>query len=318
MRNNVRRITDGAVMAAIMGLLMVIDGQSGMLLDGLLFWVVPIPIIVYTVKYDISSGLMVSVAVSILAFILTLPHLAVLIAFSNLIGLAYGFGVNKKLKTYQTLTLTFIVTLIYYVLSMVIFAGFFGYDAIAELNALIDMLSDLLSSVLSNKNNMIETLSIINPFFRMLITFPLFLPATIALLQTIITNLISSIILKRLELANITVKPVFNIRISKKTGLITLIIFILTYVYNFSVNTSFDNVIIVVQFVCELIFITMGAILAMTFIAVKRMPILSILIALITIGAPLIMLGLGFIDVFTNTRKNLIRRAISERESRTA
>lgn len=317
MRNNVRRITDGAVMAAIMGLLMVIDGQSGMLLDGLLFWIVPIPIIVYTVKYDISSGFMVSVAVSILAFILTLPHLAVLIAFSNLIGLAYGFGINKKLKSYQTLTLTFIVTLTYYVISMVIFAGFFGYDAVAELNALIDLLSGFLASTLNSERNMVEILSVINPFFRMLINFPLFLPATIALLQTVITNLISSIILKRLDLANIVVKPVFNIRITKKTGIVVLIIFILTYVYNFSINTSFDNVIMIVQFICELIFISMGAILAMTYIAVKRMPILSMIVALVTIGAPLIMLGLGLIDVFSDTRNKLIRRAISERESRT-
>ena len=98
MRNSVRRITDGAVMAALMGLLMVLDGQSGMLIDGLLFWVLPIPVIVYTVKYDISSGFMVATAITILGFILTLPHIAILIGFSNLIGIVYGFGIKKEWK----------------------------------------------------------------------------------------------------------------------------------------------------------------------------------------------------------------------------
>ena len=57
MKNNVRRITDGAMIVAIMGLLTVIDGQSGMLLDGLLFWFIPIPIVLYTVKYSLSDGI---------------------------------------------------------------------------------------------------------------------------------------------------------------------------------------------------------------------------------------------------------------------
>ena len=98
MKANVRRITDGAMIVAIMGLVVVIDGQSGMILDGILFWFIPIPIIIYTVKYNLTNGLLVTVAVTLLTFIISLPHLAILVGFSSLIGLAYGYGINKKLN----------------------------------------------------------------------------------------------------------------------------------------------------------------------------------------------------------------------------
>ena len=100
MKNNVRRITDGAMIVAIMGLLTVIDGQSGMLLDGLLFWFIPIPIVLYTVKYSLSDGIIIAVSTTLLSFIISLPHLAVLMGFSSIIGLAYGYGINKKKSMY--------------------------------------------------------------------------------------------------------------------------------------------------------------------------------------------------------------------------
>lgn len=315
MRKNVRRITDGAVMAALMGLLMVLDGQSGMLIDGILFWVLPIPIIVYTVKYDVSSGFMVATAITIMAFILTLPHIAILIGFSNLIGIVYGIGVKKNLKKSWVLGLTFITTFIYYLISLVIFAGFFGYNAAAELESLTKMIRSLTETFGSNGLDPIKTLMIVNPFFKMLMTFPLFIPAMIAVLQTIITNMISSIILKRLNLAEVKITPVLSIRIDKKWGLAALIILIATYVYNISMSSDFDNVIILLQFIAQLLFIVMGIILCMTYVALKRIPLLSILISLLVIVMPLLIMVIGIIDVFTDVRINIIRRAMNERES---
>lgn len=315
MRKNVRRITDGAVMAALMGLLMVLDGQSGMLIDGILFWVLPIPIIVYTVKYDVSSGFMVATAITIMAFILTLPHIAILIGFSNLIGIVHGIGVKKDLKKSWVLGLTFITTFIYYLISLVIFAGFFGYNAAAELESLTKMIRSLTETFGSNGLDPIKTLMIVNPFFKMLMTFPLFIPAMIAVLQTIITNMISSIILKRLNLAEVKITPVLSLRIDKKRGLAALIILIATYVYNISMSSDFDNVIILLQFIAQLLFIVMGIILCMTYVALKRIPLLSILISLLVIVMPLLIMVIGIIDVFTDVRINIIRRAMNERES---
>ena len=319
MKSEVRRITDGAVMTALIGLLIILDGRSGVLLEGFLFWILPIPILVYTVKYNVSSGIMVSVSITLLALILTYPHLALLIGFSNMIGLAYAYGVNKKWEINRILLLTFIISFIYYVVSMILLASFFGYDAVAEIETLIASLTNMFSgtvnfieSKLGIKVEMIEFLKWTNPFFKMLLTFSFFLPSIIALLQTLITHMISMILLSRLKLAELKSKPFFALRISRKLGFIALILLILTYVYEFSITSSLDNVIILVQFVIQSIFIVMGAILALTYVSLKKKPLLSLIIGLLIIGAPLLIMVLGFVDVFSDLRMDLIRRAINE------
>lgn len=310
MKSNVRRITDGALISALMGVLIVLDGQSGLLIDGLLFWIIPIPILIYTVKYDVSSGLMVSVATFLLAFILSVPTIAILIGFSNMIGLAYGYGISKKLKMSTTLFLTFITTFIYYIVTMVTFAAFFGYDPIREMNQMIDFFASFSSM---DKSLTILRLKDSNPFFKMLVTFPLFLPLTIAALQTMITNMAAKLILVRLKLAEFEPFSLFNIRISKKHAIILLVVLFMTYLYTFSNAKPFLNVIILVQFVIELVFIILGVILLVSYAILSRKPYLSVIFLILTIGVPYMVMFFGIADSITNVRVNLIRRFVNER-----
>lgn len=310
MKSNVRRITDGALISALMGVLIVLDGQSGLLIDGLLFWIIPIPILIYTVKYDVSSGLMVSVATFLLAFILSIPTIAILIGFSNMIGLAYGYGISKKLKMSTTLFLTFITTFIYYIVTMVTFAAFFGYDPIREMNQMIDFFASFSSM---DKSLTILRLKDSNPFFKMLVTFPIFLPLTIAALQTMITNMAAKLILVRLKLAEFEPFSLFNIRISKKHAIILLVGLFMTYLYTFSNAKPFLNVIILVQFVIELVFIILGVILLVSYAILSRKPYLSVIFLILTIGVPYMVMFFGIADSITNVRVNLIRRFVNER-----
>lgn len=313
MKNSVRRITDGAFMSAIIGILIVLDGQSGLLIDGLLFWVLPIPIIVYTVKYNVSSGLVVSVALSLMAFILTVPHIAILISFSNIIGLAFAYGVNKKLSNSITFILTFIATFVYYILSLVIFAAFFGYDAVAEMASITKMINDVASSLHINSGDFMNILFITNPFIKMIFNFTLFIPSLIALMQTLITMMVSKQILTRLKLANFDRVNIYNFMIKKRTATILLLILLLTYVYDISFATRLDNVIMIVQFTIQLVFIILGTLLCLIYVIMLKKPLLSLLVAIIVIGFPLIMLALGIVNVFTNLRDNIVRRIINER-----
>lgn len=318
MKSNVRRITDGAMIVAIMGLLIALDGQSGMLLDGILFWFIPIPIIVYVVKYNLTDGIVVAVSVTLLAFIISLPHLAILIGFSSLIGLAYGYGVNKKLSVSKTLILTFITTVIYYMLSMIVFAKFFGYDPVAEIAEIIEFFSKILENTGQSSLNVIAILRWTNPFFAMLILFIPFLPIVISLLQTLITHLASVVILKRLNLADIELKPFYMITVSKKIGLIGIITLILTYSYFFVGVKGYDSIVLVVQFLAQLMFIVIGTILLLTIVSINRKPLLGPIIGLLVIVLPLLIMIVGIVDVFTDIRINYIRRALNERKNRAA
>lgn len=314
MKNNVRRITDGAMIVAIMGLLTVIDGQSGMILDGLLFWFIPIPIVLYTVKYNLSDGIIVAISTTLLSFIISLPHLAVLMGFSSIIGLAYGYGINKRKSMTVTLGLTFVATLTYYLLSMIIFAKFFGYDAVAETQQLIRFFEEMLSG-LSKEVSVINFLRWTNPFFAMIILFVPFLPIVISFLQTIATHLVSVILLKRLNLAEIHIKPIIFMKLSRPFSIVALITLILTYMYFLIGLEGLDTVIIIVQFMAQLTFIVMGAILMLTYVSFKNKPIFAPLVGIFVIVLPLLVMVIGIVDVFTKIRLNLLRRSFNERKS---
>lgn len=314
MKNNVRRITDGAMIVAIMGLLTVVDGQSGMLLDGLLFWFIPIPIVLYTVKYNLSDGIIIAVSTTLLSFIISLPHLAVLMGFSSIIGLAYGYGINKKKSMTVTLSLTFTATLTYYLLSMVVFAKFFGYDPVAETQQIIRFFENLISKA-SGQVSVVTFLRWTNPFFAMVILFVPFLPIVISFLQTITTHLVSVILLQRLNLAKIQIKPIIFMKLSKPFSILALTSLILTYLYFIIGLEGVDTVIIIVQFMAQLTFIIMGSILMLTYVSYINKPILGPLVALVVIVFPLIVMVLGIVDVFTKIRLNLLRRSFNERKS---
>ena len=315
MKSNVRRITDGAMIVAIMGLIIVIDGQSGMLLDGILFWFIPIPIIVYVVKYNLTDGIVVAVSVTLLAFIISLPHLAILVGFSSLIGLAYGYGTNKELSTSKTLLLTFIATITYYVLSMIIFAKFFGYDAAAEVAEIIGFFTRFLDNIGESGLDAITFLRWSNPFFAMLILFIPFLPIVISILQTLITHLVSSVILKRLNLTSLKVTPFYAITTSRLIGIIGVFVLIVTYSYYLMGIKGYDSLVLITQFIAQLLFIVMGTILLLTIISISRKPLLGPIVGLLIIVLPLFVMIVGIIDVFTDIRKNLIWRALNEREN---
>ncbi|NLC54842.1 MAG: DUF2232 domain-containing protein [Erysipelothrix sp.] len=313
MKSNVRRITDGAMIVAIMGLLIVLDGQSGMLLDGILFWFIPIPIIIYVVKYNLNDGIVVAVSVTLLAFIISLPHLALLIGFSSLIGLAYGYGINRKLNITKTLLITLITTVIYYFLSMIVFAKFFGYDPVAEIAEIINFFTNILDNTTKSGIDAVTFLRWTNPFFAMLILFVPFLPIVISVLQTLVTHLFSVVLLKRLKLADIEIKPFYTISVSKKVGIMGIIVLILSYAYFILGIKGYNSIVVISQFLAQLVFIISGSILLLTIIAVKQKPILSPLVGLLIIVFPLIVMVLGIIDVFTELRINFIRRAVNER-----
>lgn len=318
MKNNVRRITDGAMIVAIMGLLSALDGQSGMLLDGLLFWFIPIPIILYVVKYNVRDGVVIAVANTFLTFIISLPHLALLMGFSSLIGLAYGYGINKKLNINKTLLITFITTIIYYLLSMIVFASFFGYNPQAEVQEIVAFFTGLFERFSNSDINVITYLRWTNPFFAMIILFIPFLPIVISTLQTLATHLFASLLLSRLNLAKIRMKPFFLIKVSKKTGIVALITLILTYAYFIIGIKGYDTVIIVLQFISQLIFIIMGAILMLTYASLKQKTLLAPIVGLLVLALPIIVMLVGFVDIFSNIRFDFIRRTLDERQSRAA
>ena len=67
MNKQTRKITEGAMMCAIVGLVLFINRQLGNMLEYFMYWVLTFPILVYTAKYGVHNALVPSVSMLLLS-----------------------------------------------------------------------------------------------------------------------------------------------------------------------------------------------------------------------------------------------------------
>ena len=98
MNNQTRKITEGAMMCAIVGLVLFINRQLGNMLEYFMYWVLTFPILVYTAKYGVRNALVPSVSMLLLSFMISSPTTIFYLFSCIVVGLVYGGGVRKGWK----------------------------------------------------------------------------------------------------------------------------------------------------------------------------------------------------------------------------
>ena len=192
MNSNVRKITDGAMMCAIVGAVLLINRQLGGLFQDMFLFLFPIPMVFYSAKYGWKNGWVVFAAMCLLGFILGGPTTLFYVASESLIGLIYGGGIHSGQKTHKLVLLTMIAGAIVNVLSTVVFASFFGYDIAAETKEMESMMSNIFAQTGTqlpptlNLGQYIGTIFVVTAILT-------------GVLQGFVTHVLSRLLLKRLR-----------------------------------------------------------------------------------------------------------------------
>ena len=142
MKSDTRKITEGAMIVAMIGGLLFLDRQLAYALSSQFSWVLSIPLIVYSVKTNRKYSGMVAISTLIVAFFITNIQTIFYLFSALIIGMVYSEGVRQKWTQGKLMLWTIFLTFISYLLSMYVFAGFFGYDLIATRNEFIEMLEN--------------------------------------------------------------------------------------------------------------------------------------------------------------------------------
>jgi len=147
MKNDVRKLTDGAMMAAIIGVVLLIDRQTAGLLQGTVLFLFPLPMVFFGAKYGWKNSWMVYASVLILAAILSTPATLALMACESFIGMLYGCGIHDQIDTKKLLIRTMVASVLTEVLTSLVFASFFGYDPMGEVQELENLFSQSASQM---------------------------------------------------------------------------------------------------------------------------------------------------------------------------
>jgi uncharacterized protein YybS (DUF2232 family) len=297
MKKQVRTITEGSMMLAIIGLFLFLNLQFAGILQTYFIIFIPLPILIYTIRFGFRNGLVVSFGAIFLSIMLGNIITLFYIGGGLLVGLAYGYGVNTNKSNDWLLFVATLINAISLFVETYVLAAFIGYDLYKDTELLIESLKGIDGLVLPD-NFMAQVLAI-TPIILLLTGF----------LQALMTHLLSVTLLKRLNITVRKMKPLQHIQLPKWLGVIALLgLFTSTFLY----QSGDENLQIIASL---MLFISALTVISDAFILIaiygrrtnrKYLPTFAML-ALILLPTVLIygFIGLGLLDCFTDIRKRI-------------
>lgn len=192
MNRNIRKITDGAMMAAIIGAILLLNRQTAGILEGIMLYIFPLPTVFYGTKYGWKDSWMLYFSIALLGFLFATPQTLFLLLSEAFIGMAYGCGVHNGTATRTLVFRTVILAVITDIMTMLVFAKFFGYDIAEEITTLETMISDTFAKTGQALPETIE----ITSFLRNILVVSTIMTGV---MEGLVTHFLSRIILKRMR-----------------------------------------------------------------------------------------------------------------------
>lgn len=214
-----KKITEGAMCIALIGVALFINLQFGLILEYGFMWVLALPIILYTAKYGIKYGSLAVLGTSFIGIIIGSPFTTLFFLFSALaMGLFYGYGVYLKKNNGFLLCGLLVIEFITVVLNLTIFASMLGYDISSDFNTTLKMVQTFFGNI---DNYLIKNIVLV---------VILFVPLATGIFEGVVIHLFTHLVMKKLKMDICPLKPINQIKIPRFVGYISLITFILYFI----------------------------------------------------------------------------------------
>lgn len=298
MKHNVRKITLGAMMVAIISLFLVINLQTAGLLEVYMIWILPLPIIFYYVQYGFKASLTVGISALLLSFMLGSWITVFYTLTALLAGLIYGYGVYHQKDNAFLVISTTLVSAISLFIEMYALAALFGYNLVAETQEIIQVLKSMEGMVIPN--DLESLVYAIYPIALILMAF----------LQSLVTHLFALYLLKRLKIRTRKMKALSSYRLPTWAGVLSLLgLFSAAFLV-------FNDEVILRQYAMMVITLSTVVLIADAYIIIilyarklklRWLPMLSSLSLLFLPSVAIyVFIGLGLLDSLTDFRKRFI------------
>ena len=244
--NHVKKITEGALRCALVGVLLVLNLQFAYAIEDFFIILMPIPLIIYIIKYDFKSSLVVFFSCIILSFLLGSIKTVIYTIMSLILGLVYGNGLKKNNSSFHLILKSMVVTMILEFSVFVFMAKLFGIDPSVEINMTIEMLSKFTKFDAGLIKNLAVSIFLIST-------------GLLAVNEALIVHMISLILVKRMKLMKREVKSVFEMKMKKPLAIVGFLTIILMYFIIFMpINDIIKTIIISIGMLFDIILIFYG------------------------------------------------------------
>ena len=193
MNKDIRKITDGAMMVAMIGAVLLLDRQLAGTISGMVLFLFPLPMVFYSAKYGLKDSWMVLAAVFILLGILGTPQTIFFVGCEAIIGMVYGSGVYRGMDSGKLLLITIVMAAATELLALVVSAAFFGYNIMDEVSLLQSELANVTEATGMTMPEQYNSVGFLKGVF-------LFSTILLGVMEGTVTHLMSKILLKRMRI----------------------------------------------------------------------------------------------------------------------
>ena len=301
MRNDTRKLTEGAMTIAIIGVFVLIDRQLGGLLAPYILYIYPLPMLLYSAKYGLSASLPVLAGMLFILFIFTTPASAIYFTGMIIIGLVYGSLVYRGASNKRIVITTMILGAIVEVVAMILMMGLFGYnvmDEVTEMQNIFEPFMDGAPEYMQTNNfflNMVAIATILN-----------------GILEGLICHFFGRILLKRFNIKMPKSEPIQEHFPPKIAGYIGILGFVAYYatVMNPLEDTLLQTSVQCLGIACIIYLVAYGCIAIYVYFLTrpnKPSKIFIFLMFMLAIFMLMFTSMLGFLYITTNWHENLLK-----------
>lgn len=219
----IKLITDGAIIVAIYAVFLLCSRFFSGFLEEFLYFIIPLPLTIYGYKYHFKNSIIVSIATSLLSFIVINPLSTIFYVIPTLvIGIIYPELLKRNSKTLVEFIFLIASFLIISLLTMVFFGYLFNYDIIEDTKVLAEQIINLFTLLGIKEERLVFIRSLVISLIPCIILLT-------SIMESVLLMIISKIMLYKMNLKNsISLKIRFSMSFMPQIiGYIYIIFFIL-------------------------------------------------------------------------------------------
>lgn len=270
--NQTKKLTQGAMMLAIIGALILVDRVAAYFFTELIVLLIPVVIIMYSTMHTLSDGMILSVGMIIISFLLGNFQFTYLIyvPVGIVTGLAYSYGIKRNLDK-RTLLVIAIAT---YVLGELI-ATFVVYPL---LGFPVDKMISEYKLALGESGSLIgfDYASIFTAagldFNRIIVIVFMLSTVFLGLMEGVLIHLLSIFILKRFKIKDLGNIDIWNMKPNKVVAYVCMLCLFLLFFVKDIKNQTLYYICVSIALVAGMILMYYGYIFLILFgrIVLKR------------------------------------------------
>ena len=212
MMNKTKKLTQGAMMLAIIGALIVIDRMTAYWFSELLVLMMPTVIVMYSSMYSLNDGFILSVGLLIISFLLGNFNYIYLVyvPVGIVTGLAYSYGVKRNLDKTSLMFIAMAVYVIGEIIATFVISPLMGMPITTLIEEVKLSLNETGKLVGINYTDLLTSMGL--DISKLLIVIFIFTVILMGILEGLLIHLLNVFLLKRFKIKDLGSINIYDIK----------------------------------------------------------------------------------------------------------